>query len=293
MMTMEKAYIILAHKCPDQLARLIARLNDGNSSFYIHIDRKADLPAFSLLPENERIIKIKRIRTRWAGYSLVQATLNALKQIRDSGRPVERVILLSGQDYPIKNNRYIDAYLETSPYKVFLEHTAIPDHKRWTPRGGLYRLDKYYMGSKGHQYLTAKALNFLSLFLVSLQRRLPGDLTAYAGSQWWILDTRAVEYILKYVRDNPGYSRFHRYTFAPDELFFHMILLNANDERLSESIRNDDLRFMIWKDTNNAHPDILKKTDLPKILDSDALFARKFDPESDPEILNLIDRFCL
>ncbi|MGF1986665.1 MAG: hypothetical protein RMY62_002115 [Nostoc sp. ZfuVER08] len=39
---MKIAYIILAHKYPEQLKRLIHRLNTENVSFFIHIDKKVE-----------------------------------------------------------------------------------------------------------------------------------------------------------------------------------------------------------------------------------------------------------
>jgi len=38
---MKIAYIILAHKNPDQIKRLVLRLNTEGTSFFIHIDKKA------------------------------------------------------------------------------------------------------------------------------------------------------------------------------------------------------------------------------------------------------------
>ena len=39
---MRIAYVILAHKYPEQLVRLISQLNTNDVSFFLHIDKKAD-----------------------------------------------------------------------------------------------------------------------------------------------------------------------------------------------------------------------------------------------------------
>jgi glutathione synthase/RimK-type ligase-like ATP-grasp enzyme len=123
-----------------------------------------------------------------------------------------------------------------------------------------------------------------------LERRIPDGMKPYAGSMWWIIDDYSMRYILDYVKNNPEYTAFHKKTFAPDEVFFHMILLNATDEKVRERIVNDDKRFIKWKDIESAHPEQLEEKDLEDIRRSDALFARKFDITEDDEILNLIER---
>jgi glutathione synthase/RimK-type ligase-like ATP-grasp enzyme len=121
------------------------------------------------------------------------------------------------------------------------------------------------------------------------QRQMPQGMKAYAGSMWWIIDEYSMNYILEYVKNNPDYVSFHKKTFAADELFFHMILLNATDEKVRQSIVNDDKRFIKWKDINASHPEQLEEKHLEEIKNSDALFARKFDITEDDEILNLIE----
>src|ERR1700709_746531 len=98
---MEKAYIILAHKNPQQLYRLIQKLDDQHSTFFIHIDKKVPLAGFEqILGLNNKVIFTKRVYTEWGGFGLVEATLNAMQAVKDSLKRYERIILLSGQDYP-------------------------------------------------------------------------------------------------------------------------------------------------------------------------------------------------
>jgi hypothetical protein len=39
---MKIAYVVLAHRYPEQLIRLILRLNTENTSFFVHFDKKSD-----------------------------------------------------------------------------------------------------------------------------------------------------------------------------------------------------------------------------------------------------------
>jgi hypothetical protein len=291
---MEKGYIILAHRNPEQLYRLLKRLDDNHATFFIHIDKKVPITYFNRLLEfRDKIHLVDRVVSNWAEFGLVQATINALKAIKETGNSFDRIILLSGQDYPIKNNQYLDTFFSSSTYKVFIESVIIPDFKRWKPGGGMYRINKYFFGLKSYQRYSAKALNFLGIILPFFRRNAPRKYIPYAGSQWWIIDMHALNYILEFIKANKSYYSFHKSTFAPDEVFFHGILLNATDPQLKESISNEHLHFMNWEDTSKGHPETLRKQDFENISQSKALFARKFDPSVDEEVLDWIDRNCL
>ena len=287
---MEKAYIILAHKNAAQVMRLINALDDNQSTFFLHVDKKAETRQFkSLCIARPNVVAVKSVNTGWASFGLVEATLRALSAVAKHPKQFNFITLLSGQHYPIKSNHYINQFLSNTRYRIFLEYTSIPNHQRWKPRGGLYRIDKYFLGMKDYQRYTAKALNFLSAHLPFLRRTFPQAMKPYAGSQWFTIDNYTLHYILHTVRCNKAYSAYHRYTFAPDELFFHNLLLNADNQTIRTSITNNNLLYMNWLDTDKAHPDVLTVLNFSQLQDSDALFARKFDLKTDAAILDLID----
>ncbi len=288
---MEKAYIILAHKNPEQVERLIAALDDNHSHFFLHIDKNSNDCFLERMKTNEKLVLVERVKTEWGGFGIVQATLNAMNSVQNHPVAFNFVLLISGQHYPIKSNLHIHEFLRHTRHHAFLEHTSIPNPQRWKIRGGMYRIDKYFFGLKAHQRFTAKTLNFLSSKLKKLQRKFPEDMTPYAGSQWWVIDRYALNYILDFLKDNESYKNYHLHTFAPDELFFHNILLNAKDEKLRNGIANKDLLYMRWPDSNSGHPSILNRHDLPDMLLSDALFARKFDAGQDAAVLDVIDTY--
>lgn len=289
---MKKAYIILAHKYPDQLLRLVQRLTDELSFFFIHIDKKSEAACFNKVFELQNVQPVENVRLHWGGYSFVQAILNGMKAVKNCEQNIEHIILLSGQDYPVKDNATITKFLHTSPHKIFIEHFRLPNHEKWQPGGGMYRVDKYYFGLGMHQKFTAKTLNFLSSYNSFIKRQLPGNMKPFAGSTWWIMDMYALNYLLDYVNKNPAYVKFHKRTFAADELFFQMILLNTTDKRLAKSISGNNKRFIKWK-KNAANPETLHANDVDDIIKSDALFARKFDMHTDTTVLDMIDERCL
>ena len=60
---------------------------------------------------------------------------------------------------------------------------------------------------------------------------------------------------------------------------------------MKHKIINNNLRFINWDDGTDRSPGIFNESDFDRIKNSDLLFARKFDENS--ELLNLIDNKIL
>jgi len=106
---MQINYIILTHKSPKQLERLIAKLDDEEATFFVHIDLKTNIEQFKYLQKENVIFLEDRVDVAWGDFTIVQATLNAMKSVvarKNNGY----TILLSGQDYPIKSKKEIKEY---------------------------------------------------------------------------------------------------------------------------------------------------------------------------------------
>jgi hypothetical protein len=97
-----------------------------------------------------------------------------------------------------------------------------------------------------------------------------------------------VEHVQRVVETRPDVVRFFEHAFIPDELFFQTVLMNSAH---AESIVDDNLRYIDWA----AHPGpkILREEDLPRLLVSDKLFARKFDATVDADVLDRLDEHLL
>ena len=285
-----KAYLILAHKNAAQVARLITTLHDNRSLFFVHVDARVPFSEFALLQTLKvPLYWVPRVATAWGSFGLVQATLNGLKLICEAPQLPQYIILLSGQDYPIKSNQHIHAFAAAHQQQTFLEHYALPCAQKWSPGGGLYRVNKYFLGLQWYQKLIAKAMNLGGLLVPPLQRKAYKTMMPYAGSMWWMMNRSTAQYVLAYVAANKSYTAYHRFTFAPDEVFFHMLLLHASDAERGSTIVNSDVRYIQWADKDAAHPQTLTAKHFPAMMAADALFARKFDAAVDGQVLDLID----
>lgn len=163
----KNAYIILAHKDPEQVKRLVDNL-DQDAVFVFHICKNASTEVFNdfkTVLNSEKHFFCERVRSFWGEIGLVQATLNALNTLVDSSLTYDYVHLLSGQDFPIKNNQERNDYLEQHKGKEFLLHWKFypidPNNKKdlegnpWAASKHYQskRLTHYYIRHKGEKYV--------------------------------------------------------------------------------------------------------------------------------------------
>ena len=276
------AYIISAYTLPDQLIRLVQRLDWKGSSFFIHIDKKTDDAIFrrlsTALSTRPNVHFLSRHRCEYGGFGHVRATIKGIIALLRSGLPFDYTVLLTGQDYPIKSNAQIEEFFARQNGRSFVEYFPLP-HAGWT-HGGLDRLQFRHYRFLGRHYRLRRPTG------ATFDERFP-SLRLFGGSAYWCLSRECTEYVHKFFCKEAAYTHFFRYVDAPDEIFFHTIILNSP---LRERVVNDDLRFLEWRNPAVASgPAILTAQDFEKVAKSPKLFARKFDITKDAEILDMID----
>ncbi len=283
---MKIAYIVLAHKNPEQVVRLVRQLADEGTSFFIHVDRRAgDEIYYKLVDQLSSISNVhflKRYRCYWGDFNIVAATIEGIRQLVNSSIDFDYAFLLSGQDYLIKKTRQIKEFLQRYRDKEFIESFALASKNRWSHHDGCYQaLNKvqywHFRFRSKHFYFTVK-------------RRFPKGFDPYGGSQWWCLSRECIQYINSFVMNNPAFVNYFKYVCIPDESFFHTIVSNSP---FKNCIVNDDLKYTDWENPNPTPPAILYKNYFDTLANSPKLFARKFDITRDAEILDLIDQKIL
>jgi hypothetical protein len=273
------AYIISAYKRLNQVTRLVRRLQTDATVFFIHIDKKTDGREYAALAESlhdlPSVYLLERHTCHWGGFGHVRATLKGIEELRRSGIAFDYVILLTGQDYPIKSNRYIESFFKSADGKSFMGFSAIPSDS-WSPRGGLDRIEYRHLRLHGHHLRSP------------FRRRFPSGLRPYGGGAYWCLSRACTEYVARFIADRPDVVKFFRSVDIPDELFFQTIVLNSE---LRDTVVNDNLRYIDW--TRGRRPAILHASDFEALRKTPKLFARKFDVSQDESVLDLIDHHLL
>ncbi|UEM22437.1 beta-1,6-N-acetylglucosaminyltransferase [Skermanella mucosa] len=280
---MKIAYIILAHKNPPQMARMLQALSHDGASFFVHIDRKVTIDPF-VAAVSDRGLSAYFVPDRqdvlWGGYSMVQATVDTLAAALSAG-PHDYYILLSGSDYPIRSTGDLLAELGEARHEYINRHRMPADHVGKP----ISRLQHPYRATRDPRKPQARIINgFLRLLPKQDYKKVLGELEPHGGSQWWCLSEPCIRYILQFIDSRPEFVSFFRTVKIPDEIMFHTILSRSPfEDRVKPA-----LMFTTWEQKGMS-PRTLTAAQIPQLRESGKFFARKFDLDADPGIFDLID----
>jgi Core-2/I-Branching enzyme len=286
---MKHGVLITAYNNLGHLHDLIKSF-DSDFLIYIHLDKKSRISGGDV----SELMKIPTVKLVSREYNVNWGSWNFLKCIlllcREALKEpdIAYLHLISGHDYPVKNMGNIKKFLEDNPgdYIDYFEVLKSEWKTEWMGRLSYYGL---YDLLNTKSLLGRKIINGFILLQKKLRlvRSIPKELpTLYGGLGWWSLRRSSVGYIVDWTDKHPIFMERLRFTFAPDEIFFQTILLNApfNDTGV-----NNNLRFSDWAIRNGNRPAILDETDFERIVNSDALFARKFDFPISTQLKQMID----
>jgi hypothetical protein len=275
---MKLAHLILAHNNPEQLARLVARLQHPSTHIFIHIDARVNIDAFNEITQQSSVYFIqKRLATVWGNYSIVQATFNAMEEIMQTGERYSHINLLSGQDYPIIAADTAYQFFSNYSGKSFMWSDLI--FNDWIH--GQNRINVYHLGDynfKG-KFILMKWIN-----LFAPHRKMPHQLQPYGRAQWLTITPEHAAYVISYVQTHKKLKRFFKQTFSVDEIVFQTVLFNSVHK---ENIVNDYLRYIVLNE--DFRPEILTMKDAEALIHSGKMYARKFDMHIDTAILDYLD----
>jgi Core-2/I-Branching enzyme len=318
---MKVAFLVLNHRHPTQLVRLLTTLRSQlpDSPIVVHHDIfHGELPSALVEPIGDVHLLASGKRMAWGDSSIIEASCWSLTWMREH-LEFDWVVLLSAQDYPIKpladlghdlTRDGADAVFRGTPISqlktaaarrtmrrryLFQYRPAAAVRPKWLP-DGLRGVLRRSTGS------LIDALNILQpLFKVyRLPDRMPyrfgwrarntpfsRDWPCWQGSQWFALSRGALEYALDYMADHPEYVDYYRRTIIPDESMLTTIIFNSADLRIS----NRSMTYTRWSNSKSGHPDVFCLDDLPDLLAARQYFARKFDIDKDSRVLDQLDDY--
>lgn len=224
-----------------------------------------------------------------------------------------KLILLSGQDYPIKSKAYINEYLERHKntdlmfFNFYLsgktridrrkENVRInysSDRNQWklikrTPKNGVKLLWDILVRKE-----SVKCLKYVKYFFIG--RQSPFSMKLYTGRNWWILEYDTAKKIVEFsLRNKRKLECFWKVVSCCDELYFHTIYHYLKEKGIVNMLYENKATTYIRGENLGRYTDVPfqdgeEKDDLIEIsnVSDDGLFARKFDENT--KILDLIDK---
>lgn len=278
---MRVAHLIVTYTNPLQTERMIRAMQHPDFDFYIHVDKKVDISSHLFL---ESIPQVYLIRNRtdvvWAGYNTIKATIRSVQEILEFGKKYDYIHLMSGQDYPIKSATQIHDFFVQNNGKEFLEFEHFD---KWSdeayPRIQQYHLTNYkFPGRYQFQWLLNRLLP---------SRISPVEMEYFGSSMFWALTPLCLKYVIDFLGKNPKFQRFMRFTWGADEFLFQTLVLNSS---FKKDVLNNNLLFLD-RDKGAAHPNIMTTDHFTELVNSDKLFARKFDQAVDSVIMDKLDEY--
>ncbi len=276
---MKHAYLIIAHNEYPVLEALLSMLDDSRNDIYLHIDRRAD----------ELYNKANDIKMRHAGYYLLEDRINVywgditqveveykLFEAAHSNHRYTYYHLLSGVDLPLKSQDYIHLFFEQNTGKEFVGYWNDASHLRDLNRkvSRYYFFLRYFKDKKHPLHgLTSLCRNTALALQKLLRFKRRNDYEFKKGFQWLSITDAFCSYLIQ--QKSAVMKRF-RFTLCPDEIFLHTILWNStfrNNIYNMEDPQKGSMRFIDWQ---RGNPYVWQDIDLPELMSSPAIFARKF-----------------
>ncbi len=285
---MRHAALIIANKDLYILNKLVEQLDSPNINIYILLDKKSTIKDNEIIETKySKVELVNRINIQWGSYSQIEAEL-ALFKSSIAGN-YDYYHLISGQDLLIKSHQYFDDFFSKNNGKQFITFCG----KDWLD-DSRKRIKYYYLTigrSKNKLRLNKLFLMIQKLCFIKRNKKV----NLYGGSNWLSLTNDAVKLMIekeKYIK------KVFKHSYCADELFVHTIIANSNLKDtiyyMNESQINDDTdlrmysanqRFIDW---NRGKPYVFRIDDFDYLVNSDAVFARKFDSSIDKDIIDKI-----
>ena len=289
------AYLIMAHNNFDLLQKELYLLDDERNDIFIHIDKKAkdvDRNYITAKVKKSKVYFIPRRKIKWAAYSGIQCEIDLLKAATEKNSYMY-YHLLSGADLPIKTQDEIHTFFQEHEGMEFVSFDSPRPRER-----DLQRIRKYYffqeIYGRNRRNPFCVFLLLLDKMLGKLQEVLKTDryakeksLHLQKGPNWFSITN---ELARKVVKQEPWIRKHFSYTRSGDEVFLQTLVNSSSfkdklyQKGLSQKT-NACLRKIDW---GRGKPYTWRSQDYEEVMLSGCLFARKFDPHIDEEIIDKI-----
>lgn len=310
-------YFMQTHTRPAQVARLVRVITEGNPDAIVLIShdksgQTLDVNGLQALGN----VHVLLHRGGYGDFSHVDRYFAAVDWLEENGIDYNWLENLSGQDYPLRPIAEIEARLDATRFDGLIQYTAVfpervppeADHgdtkfQLAPPFDAAMRYDyRHWRIGKATDLKYRVMYPFMAINLMQPWVRLSNSYAVvgvrrndtvfgpgfycYGGSFFCTLRARTVRYIREYARAHPDVVSFFRTVMAPEETFFHSVLVNSGRFNLTTEYK----RYIDWSVRDHTHPKTLDTEDVSAMLSSGAHWGRKLDLSKDPRLFDLLDQ---
>lgn len=286
---MKFAYLIMAHDNQKQLLNLLRLLDQPENDIYLHIDRKSKDFDFEIV--NDCIKKAdfhvyKKYNIQWAGISQTKCQVFLLSEAVKIYHDYYH--LISGHDLPIKSHTEIVDFFKKNKGKEFVHFES--DDLCMKEACKYYHFGRNYgRGISGGRYW-----QLFEKISIGLQKTLGISRKFYCGANWYSITHRlAVDFC--HYKDKM--LKMVKWTRSSDEYIlqtFIRMVSKGKYEFYRKTEKPEDYqgtaRLIDWY---RGQPYVWRIEDLEELMNSDRMFARKFDENIDLEIIETVTELCI
>lgn len=277
---MKFAYLIMAHHNPEQLKKLLRLLDYEENAIYLHIDKKSPM-AKSLkefqITEHAKLHIYTRYKVAWGSFAQTKCQLflmeNAVTEQFDYYH------LLSGSDLPIKTQREIQEF-----FKEYKGMEFIHFEQREPIKAGYMPFYNKSCFTRGNR--RKRMFKKLDNILLRWQEKRGIKRKLYKGANWFSITHEFAALLVKKKKKVLGKVRnWHNSDEYVLQTFFMEQYAPERKYGGYENDYRDCLRYIDWK---RGNPYVWRLENYEELMASPYLFARKFDEQTDSEIIEKI-----
>lgn len=299
---MRAAYLILSHRSPDQVERLMSAIRHSSPEagvVVMHDSRRTSPPH----PIDDLSAVVEHgLASDWGSWGIVEATVTGFRIADDLYQP-QLLTLISGDAYPARPlQAWESEFLASGSAWQGVIH-ELRYQPRWGRRFGggdddFTRYHYFWLALPGGRFLGTSRNRLATLLRTQLYRvghyaepvldvrnvargrgmhvgirhlePLVRVGSVVKGAQWMALRRDAVQHVLTFTAAHPVHKFIHRHTIIPDESYIQSLLASSGYQ-----IRPQPVTFVKWDPLADEPKLLVNQSDLSEAIASGAPFCRK------------------
>lgn len=303
---MNIAYCISAYKDPQQLKKLILALDTDSSFFFVHIDKRVkNISEFEAIKKDCRHLKIckQRFFVQWGGWNQVKYQELFLKEALEFPIRIDRILILTGMDYPLWSNDRIHHYFEQNPEIIMMKGINLTRLQKPSPMSNLLRIKHIGRDWAIKLNLLWKVETKLFRIIATILPFRRKNFLVINNEQWDIwqasgyfsVNREQAEYILQTLKES-AIIQYFKFCFVPEEMTIPTIIFNSKYKKNAQALPDTIYRGLTTLAALHIFEygkaiKIYTENDFQTITQSGKMFARKLCTGYSEKLIELLNKY--